>query len=163
MAYLIDCDPTGTNPYEGQKIAIIYKPTTSDKWVKEVGIVDENGMLNITTLLDTNQQYWIGRCFVSEIKTFPLKQKVSLNRKGRVSRIDIYMEASQDGTVTISDEANVPSVQAIAYDDDELFTGRKQVAIGGTYADEIQLDILTDSENPFNILAIEPKYEQYEA
>lgn len=162
MAYTIDCDPTGSNPYEGQYVAVIYKPRTSNAWVIDKGIAT-NGKINTTSLIDTNQQYWIGRCFGSEIKTFPLKQKANLNRKGRVSSVDVYMEASQDGTVIISDENGNSTEQDIAYDDAELYTGRKQVMVSGTYADEIQIDIITNSEHPFNILAIEPKFTEYQA
>jgi hypothetical protein len=147
------------NLYEGMEVYVLYYDEDRG-WVIEEGVV-ESGQVEIDSDGPlTDQTYYIGLKYTSLIKTLPIRQQGELNKRGRVSHVDVYLNESRGGQITIGDEEK--SFTDDIKDNTSKSTGRKRTTIGSGYKDEIFVQIETEELYALNILGIDVKYRQYE-
>lgn len=158
---IAECKVNGISVYEGMTVVVIYKDRARNIWFAEEGVVVDGVVTFDSDGPVPNQPYWIGVKYVSDVKTFPIRHQGKLNQKSRVSEIAVYLQDSQGGHAVTGSEKSSSSKE-IPYDDEELYSGKKSLISGSGYVEEAYLRIYTEGIKPFNLLALDVNFRQYE-
>jgi hypothetical protein len=136
---LVDCKARGVvgepGIYDGREVVVIY-------YSADIGIVVEEGVV-VNGQVEipgpgplTNERYYIGLKFDSNVKTFPLRNDGTMNNKARLSEVSLYLDDNKgEGSVEIGGSKGDPIVKNIEFDKD-FKQGRFRVNIGSAYEEE---------------------------